>query len=850
VRPALESLEDRQLLSGSTGIVWTNCGDAMNDSDNFNAVFGANAAAARNVVQAALHAWNEVIVNYNYAAPNPDVPNGWDPLNSFAVTISMNKSQLDNGGNGNGVDYDPNGKPYSGEINIDAGTDGQGAGWFIDQTPGDSAEFRGKILNAFSGIAQAGSPALGKLDLFSLVASETAHAVGFFDDSSSAWKQNFQGYLQPTNSPDTSPGANGQGQLWTFTAPGVTALYTTYDSGSPNNTRAFPVHMAEPGPGNVLTVNGTTYSGVFDANNGTYAPGQRLLPSDLDARILGAVYGYTVNSNPGKNQDQTGFDTFYSNLDTTTGNLLLRGGTDGSNSNDFTDARRANTMNPPMWLITTTIGTPVAGTPTNTFTTFVSGVQSITIDSGDGSDDVQLDFGGGDIFPLGGITVNGKVGDTSPTALPGGTDTLEVDGSTMGNSFTFTGNQIQLLAGGGIINGTITYANVDSLIAHAPMNANDFELKSTSPDVQSVKVDTFGDDDIYVDSVPATQKVTVNTYHGYDYVYVGGSRNNANGALNTILGQVTVHGGGFTKLYAEDQGAGGTETFALTSTNLTRTGTGPLTSILFSGLSGLQIDGGKGNNTVVCQDKSHSWHVTGNNAGNVDALPANPLGGAGLATFTAIESLKGGSWTDTYVFANGASLGGTLDAGTGNSTLDFSADTHGVYVNLLKGLASHIAGGVAGGIVGGIENVTGGKGNDILVGDAKPNLLIGGGGNNLLIGEGGGDQLIGSGNDLLIAGKTKFDLQDKALALILSEWTFPYPWTTNPLQLYYIHISYIRVGGGAVLNGTGIKLDSTTVNFDTVPDMLQGNGPFNWFWCQTAGPAKAQTDALPGEVID
>ena len=95
--------------------------------------------------------------------------------------------------------------------------------------------------------------------------------------------------------------------------------------------------------------------------------------------------------------------------------------------------------------------------------------------------------------------------------------------------------------------------------------------------------------------------------------------------------------------------------------------------------------------------------------------------------------------------------------------------------------------------------------------------------------------------------------QDKALALILKEWTFPYPnyqYPGSAAPLYYYHISNIRGGGGAFLNGTGIKLDSTTVTFDTVPDKLQGNGPFNWFWCQTTGPAKAQTDALPGEVID
>lgn len=64
--PALqfESLEDRRVLSS---IVWVNRGDV---SDNFDALFGAGAPAnaARAVADAAIDAWERVVLDFNHAA--------------------------------------------------------------------------------------------------------------------------------------------------------------------------------------------------------------------------------------------------------------------------------------------------------------------------------------------------------------------------------------------------------------------------------------------------------------------------------------------------------------------------------------------------------------------------------------------------------------------------------------------------------------------------------------------------------------------------------------------------------------------------------------------------------------
>src|SRR6185503_10846606 len=52
-------------------------------------------------------------------------------------------------------------------------------------------------------------------------------------------------------------------------------------------------------------------------------------------------------------------------------------------------------------------------------------------------------------------------------------------------------------------------------------------------------------------------------------------------------------------------------------------------------------------------------------------------------------------------------------------------------------------GDAAGDVYDGIENLTGGAGNDTLVGDGNANRLNGGLGNDLLIGGGGADAFVG-----------------------------------------------------------------------------------------------------------
>jgi len=140
-----------------------------------------------------------------------------------------------------------------------------------------------------------------------------------------------------------------------------------------------------------------------------------------------------------------------------------------------------------------------------------------------------------------------------------------------------------------------------------------------------------------------------------------------------------------------------------------------------------------------------------------------------------------------------------------------------------------------------VENVTGGSGNDVLVGNSFGNILIGGPGNDtiiggagrsLLIGGSGSDVIIGgSADDIIISGTTNFDANHAALTAILSEWK-------RTDKTYVQRIADLRNGGG--LNGANKLIAGTTVHDDGVADTLTGGAGLDWFFANLG----------PGGVVD
>jgi hypothetical protein len=275
--PKLDSLEDRTLPST---IVWSNRGGPVSDTDNFNAVFGSQATAARAEVDAALSYWQNALQNFNYA----------DGSNSFHLTISVNPTDHSNDATTlPGLLVDGQGKPKSAIIQLGAGTDGHGGGYFIDPTPYDSSEYQ-RGIDAYAADAFRGTSAGSGADLLTMVLHETMHAVGLNADPREAFQQNLHGYLRSTGQADQ---IDGPGSLFTFTGPDVRALLTSDDGDSADIGRA--THLARPGNSYTDPATHLTYAGGWDVLNPIYYVGRRMLVSPTDVLLLGDAYGYTVN---------------------------------------------------------------------------------------------------------------------------------------------------------------------------------------------------------------------------------------------------------------------------------------------------------------------------------------------------------------------------------------------------------------------------------------------------------------------------------------------------------------------------------------------------------------------------
>lgn len=227
------------------------------------------------------------------------------------------------------------------------------------------------------------------------------------------------------------------------------------------------------------------------------------------------------------------------------------------------------------------------------------------------------------------------------------------------------------------------------------------------------------------------------------------------------------------------------------------------------------------------------WKITGIDAGQVSTLAL------GIVDFSSVENLRGGAALDVYQFGSAGRLSGSLVDLGGTNTLDYSAfpATMPVIVDLQQGSASRVNG-----MISGIVNVTGGHGDDILLGNDADNLLQGQSGNDILVGRGGKDTIYGengndiligglgadlldggTGDDLLIGGATSSDADPQAAALskIMAEWT------SN--DSYANRRKYIL---GQLPNGlnNGFILSSSIAPDDLAVDQLTGGSGTDWFW--------------------
>ncbi|MEQ9359822.1 CHAT domain-containing protein [Coleofasciculus chthonoplastes] len=106
-----------------------------------------------------------------------------------------------------------------------------------------------------------------------------------------------------------------------------------------------------------------------------------------------------------------------------------------------------------------------------------------------------------------------------------------------------------------------------------------------------------------------------------------------------------------------------------------------------------------GGSTLVSPNQATIWNINTIDAGSLSNF-ANNL------TFSSIENLIGGTFSDTFVFSNNGAISGTIDGGLGTNELDYSQNINPVTLNLAA--------------IENIEKVTG-NANSTLVGTDTPN---------------------------------------------------------------------------------------------------------------------------------
>jgi Ca2+-binding RTX toxin-like protein len=248
----------------------------------------------------------------------------------------------------------------------------------------------------------------------------------------------------------------------------------------------------------------------------------------------------------------------------------------------------------------------------------------------------------------------------------------------------------------------------------------------------------------------------------------------------------------------------------------------------------VSITGGSGNDTITGGDAVDTLNGGGGN----DII----TGGDGNDTLNGgagDDALDGGAGNDRYAFNTNTQLGSdTVTDISGVDQLYFVGSTNALSVNLglttpqivNANLTLTLASSES------LENIYGGAGDDILIGNSLNNLMFGYAGNdvlsggdgndtlsggdgaNILIGGFGADSLTGgTGEDLLLGAWYLFEADNTALAALMIDWTSP---------------GTVQDRADSLLVST---LTPATVNDDGVKDTLKGSSGTDWYLRNSLG---------------
>jgi len=368
--------------------------------------------------------------------------------------------------------------------------------------------------------------------------------------------------------------------------------------------------------------------------------------------------------------------------------------------------------------------------------TAVTGVQTLFL-AGTGSQSVTL----ATLAEAAGVvTVNAAAGNAS-TINVGGYVTAGVTITTDVGSDTITGGGGADNVSSGAGDDTLTGgAGADSLdagtgtgdIVAETRDAN-FTLASASLVIGAEGTDTLtGVEVAYLIGGASNNSFTVSGWTG------SGTIDGQGGTGDTVVASNDVS---FTLTDTSLARTGGQATLTLANTeSATLTGGGSANAFVLSGWSGTgSMVGGGGADTLTGPNTGNTWNVTSAGTGNINST----------VSFSAMTNLVGGTAADSFVFSDGASIGGTLTGGTGSDALNLSAYTAATNVVLTASAANGYSGTVGAPVTGGfseIDSVTGGTAVNTLSGIAATDATWSSSGSNSGTYQASGGTLLSFGN--------------------------------------------------------------------------------------------------------
>ncbi|MDB5785147.1 Ig-like domain-containing protein, partial [Caballeronia mineralivorans] len=325
----------------------------------------------------------------------------------------------------------------------------------------------------------------------------------------------------------------------------------------------------------------------------------------------------------------------------------------------------------------------------------------------------------------------------------GGSDIL-VGGSGNDNLQGGAGNDLFLYTvgdGADVINGG---AGTDSLFIGGTASADTIHVVVSGGSITGLEGGTVaGVENVYL-NLGGSNSDTLSYAGTASNVTVNLSASTATG-FETISGVENVTGGsGHDTLTGDNgnnvlDGGAGNDVISGQGGNDTLIG-GLGNDTLIAGSGNDIISGGDGNDTIR--------YTVGSGVDTIDGgTGTDTLAVTGTAGNDTINVVVSGSTITTLA---GGSVTGvenvTLDLLGGSSDmLSYAGTTSNVTVNLSTSSATGFSS------IAGVENVTGGNGNDTLIGNSASNLLIGGDGNDAINGGAGADTLTGgNGSDTFV----------------------------------------------------------------------------------------------------